>query len=82
MGFAAEGEVWILQDAWFKFVTSFLPDDAGTACVALGDPELRDGELVVPFAMNTECHPSEQVVLPKFLQPSGVGASSQSATGR
>lgn len=79
MGFAAEGEVWISQDAWFKFVTSFLPDDAGTACVALGDPELRDGELVVPFAMNTECHPSEQAVLPKFLQQE---ASSQSATGR
>lgn len=68
MGYWVEGEVTIPAKEWIDFVIKFTPvvyyDDT-----EIGDPRYdEEGNVVVPFATNTYCHPREQIEPPKFLQ--------------
>lgn len=58
MGYYAEGEIYIPKDEWQEFVMKYLPKTC--AETAIGPVTFLDGEMVVKFVQNTECHPSEQ----------------------
>lgn len=69
MGYLCEGELWIDCDSWTEFLLRFVPGGAQTeACIEFGPPRKdSSGDLVVPFAMNTEFAPSEQATPPRFV---------------
>ncbi len=53
------GEVTISLEDWFAFLTRYTSVDTDAGFV-FGKPEVRDDELVVPFAFDTdECHPRD-----------------------
>lgn len=64
MGFVCRGEVWIPLDEWARFVLSFV--STGAAEVSLGPPSINGDDVVVPYAANTECHPSQEAVPPEW----------------
>ena len=69
MGFTARGKIWIPEEEWTRFVLQFV--STGPAEVSLGPPKIEQGmDLVVPYAANTECHPSEETVPPEWCNPS------------
>jgi hypothetical protein len=67
MGYYARGEVWIPGEEFWEFVFKHLPH--GGAEVSFGTPVMRDGELVIPYALNTECHPKDEADPPAWLKP-------------
>jgi len=64
MGLACRGEVWIPREEWARFVLSFV--STGPAEVSLGPPSVNGNDIVVPYAANTECHPSQESVPPEW----------------
>jgi hypothetical protein len=66
MGFCCEGEIWIPQEEWCEFVMQFLPKSH--AETQIGPVRFESGEMVVQYAQNTECHPTQQTVPPSWMK--------------
>lgn len=69
-----EGELEIDTDDWFDFLfqRTPLPKSMGDGGVVYGPPSPGDeGRVIVPFAVNTICHPSEQADPPSFMKKKG-----------
>jgi hypothetical protein len=58
MGYLATGEIWIPKEEWQVFVMKYLPESP--AETTLGPVAFVDGDMVIQFAQNTECHPAHQ----------------------
>lgn len=71
MAHVCEGIAYIPLEEFSGFVEGYIPKSDGE--LALGAPKVQDGDLVIPFAVNTECHPSEQSPKPDFLEEAGKG---------
>lgn len=71
MGYAARGEVWIPMLDWLAFVRKYMPghEDAEWA---IGPPQMIGDSVVVNWAINTECHPSEEASPPEWLKKDSV----------
>jgi hypothetical protein len=66
MGHYARGEIWIPVEDWYEFALKYMPKSDGEW--SLGHPIFRDGEMCVPFAINTECHPSKESEPPEWTK--------------
>jgi hypothetical protein len=66
MGHAARGDIWIPIQDWYDFVTKYAPHTTGE--MSFGPPSEMDGELSVPFAINTECHPMDEASPPECIK--------------
>jgi hypothetical protein len=67
MGYAARGDAWIPIEDWVEFVRKYMPT-VHEAELSLGPPIVRDGEVSVPWAVNTECHPMDEANPPEWLK--------------
>jgi len=66
MGHLCTGEIFIPMEDFYEFVSRYAPASPGN--MEFGLPTI-DGnhDLIVQFAINTECLPSDQVDPPEFL---------------
>lgn len=71
MGFAAGGELYIPVEEFAAFLAKYTPDTKLGAETAYGWDKITVDidTLVIPFAVNTNCHPCEQATKPSFLDP-------------
>lgn len=65
MGCWARGEVWIPLRDWYEFVQKYAPSSSD-GIYSFGPPAIQDDEMVVPFAMNTEVPPGDEVDPPEW----------------
>ena len=67
MGFKFRGDLMIPQAAFQEFALKFSPINNGN--FAVGPPRLLpNGDIMVPFAMNSEVHPKEEDDPPEWLK--------------
>lgn len=67
MGHWARGEVWIPLHEWYAFVRGHMPiSESGLD--AIGPPRIDGDDLVVPYAINTECPPREEADPPEWTK--------------
>ena len=66
MGHWARGEAWIPLEDWTEFVLKYIPKTDGE--LSFGFPREDADCIVVPFALNTECHPKDEAEPPDWLK--------------
>lgn len=66
MGHAARGEAWIPLEDWYEFITRYIPKTDGE--ISYAEPVMQDDCVMVRFAINTDCHPSQEADPPEWLK--------------
>jgi len=66
MGHAARGEIYIPAEEWAEFVLKFAPRSEGEYDFGPPEQDPDTGDVLVPFAMNTECHPQQEIDPPAW----------------
>ena len=68
MGYIGEGTVTIPMEEFWEFVEQYLPGGSGEIAYGVPRVNTEDDRLEVDFAVNTDCHPSDQHEKPEPLQ--------------
>jgi len=68
MGYDGEGNIYIPLEEFWKFVSDYYPLEKSGAEIVYGKPRIENNDLVISFAVSTDCDPRTWAEKPKALK--------------